>query len=531
MTNPFDRFDQPPANPFDRFDTPAAPAQPVGDGSAAVGRGLINGIPIAGPTILSGLDKGVARVRSWQSGLPYEQELQNVQQFSEGTAKANPWATTGGEIAGAILGTAPAVAAAPAAFGAGGGGLAIRSLASGMTGSAIGGADAAARGGNVQQGAVLGGLGGFAAPGVAAGIGRLLAPTRADPVRQALVDTLRREGVEVSAGQASGSNALRYAESGLSDLPLAGGGARALADRQAQQFNAAAARRMGETADNLGPEVMTRARDRIGQQFDDLSARNALAPDQQFARDLGATLNEYARVLPSEQRGIVNNLVTDVVDRIRAGGGTLPGADYQTIRSRLSRMAQSNRQNDPEFAGAIRGIRTALDDSMGRSIAPADQAGWQIARREYGAMKVLERAMNGRGESTAAGNLSPQMLRSAVSRGDGGAYVRGQGDFADLARAGAGVMQPMPQSGTAPRASIAAIISSLLSTGAATGSPGITAAGVAAAAGPSAVGRALMSRPVQGYLMPREVGEGTDRVVRALLAANPPIANQQRIPR
>ena len=33
------------------------------------------------------------------------------------------------------------------------------------------------------------------------------------------------------------------------------------------------------------------------------------------------------------------------------------------------------------------------------------------------------------------------------------AYARGQGDFADLARAGEGVMKPLPNSGTAPRQS------------------------------------------------------------------------------
>ena len=354
-----------------------------------------------------------------------------------------------------------------------------------------------------------------------AAAGRVMTPVRGDPARQPLVDALAREGVDVSAGQSSGSKALRYAESALSDLPLAGGGARELADRQGRQFTQAAARRMGENADLLTPEAMTAASDRIGGQFRDLSARNALQADPQLASDIGRSLREYDRVLPADQRRIVGDLASDIVQRFQAGGGVMPGADYQTIRSRLSRTSNNNRQSDPDFADALRGLRNSLDEGMARSIRPEDAGAWETARREYGNMKTIERALAGAGEATAAGYVSPQALRQAVSSRDRTAYVRGEGDLAELARAGAGVLQPMPQSGTAPRASIAGIVSSLGGGAAASGSPGLTGAAMAAAAAPSLVGRALMSRPIQTWLSNRAVqAEPTlshDRVVRALL--------------
>jgi hypothetical protein len=147
----------------------------AGDASAAVGRGLINGVPIVGPYALSGLEHAAAGVRSLQNDTKFSDELKNVQGYSQQTADAHPYATTGGEIAGGVIGTAPAIAAAPAAFGAGAGGLGIRSLASMGTGAIIGGADSAVRHDGdlaaVEKGAQYGAIGGAVAPVAGAAIG------------------------------------------------------------------------------------------------------------------------------------------------------------------------------------------------------------------------------------------------------------------------------------------------------------------------------------------------------------------------
>jgi hypothetical protein len=237
--------------------------------------------------------------------------------------------------------------------------------------------------------------------------------------------------------------------------------------------------------------------DRIGQTFNDLSSRNSLRADPQMARDLGVTLREYDRVLPTEQRQIVGNLATDIVERFRAGNGAMPGGDYQTARSRLSRMAQNARQSDPEFASAVRGLRDALDNGMMRSITPEDAAAWQTARREYGNIKDLSKAAAGAGAGTAEGLISPQALRSSVASGNSReAYARGQGDFAELARAGNAVMTPLPNSGTAQRGMLAG----QAGTGGAAMYAGDPLMAAVVALGPSAFGRALWSGPVQRYL-------------------------------
>lgn len=153
---------------------------PAGDESAAIGRGLISGMPVVGPYLLGGVNRAVAGVRSLQSGKPYADELNTVQGFSDATAKNNPKSTVAGEVAGGVLAMAPAVAAAPAAFGAGAAALPARMVASGASGMALGGADAAVRsGGDLKatgMGAVTGGALGLAGPAVIAGGSKLAAP-------------------------------------------------------------------------------------------------------------------------------------------------------------------------------------------------------------------------------------------------------------------------------------------------------------------------------------------------------------------
>lgn len=164
-----------------------APQQPAGAlppledaGTAAtIARGLLNGIPIAGPYIVSGANKAAAGIRALANDTRYSDELKRVEAASNQMAASRPITTGLSEFGGAVLGTAPAVAMAPAAFGASAAPLALRIGASAVTNSAIGGADAAARSGGdidaIRDGAKFGALGGAASPLIAAGAGKLAA--------------------------------------------------------------------------------------------------------------------------------------------------------------------------------------------------------------------------------------------------------------------------------------------------------------------------------------------------------------------
>lgn len=312
------------------------------------------------------------------------------------------------------------------------------------------------------------------------------------PQRQAAISALEAEGVPLTAGQRTGSQGLRYMES-----ELGGNTAAALMDDQANAFTNAAMQRAGAqglaTTDNMAANA-----DRLGQGFKDISARNTLTADAPMLRDMLSTLNEYNAILPSEQKRILGNIASDIGERIKAGGGTMSGTDYQTIRSRLGKLSHNARNTDTNLSEAYRGLRNSLDNAMARSVSPDDAAEWARLRQQYGNMKVLEKAATGAGEGAALGTISPAKLRQAAVSGRQGQYARGTGDFDELARSGQAVMTPLPNSGTAGRLRAQNLGSGILAgSGAlAGGLPGMIAGLVA----PRVAGAALMSRPVQAYL-------------------------------
>jgi hypothetical protein len=344
------------------------------------------------------------------------------------------------------------------------------------------------------------------APAIPAMASRAISPFRAPPNRMAAADVLRSEGVKPTAGQVTGNKGLQYAESEL-------GGARAadMIDDQARAFTEAAMKRAGGTG-LATPENMASLKARIGQGFDDVAARNSLRVDRGLVDDFNNTMQEYNRVLGSEQKQIVGNIAQDIVDRFRAGKGRLTGEDYKMFRSRLSKRAQNAAGSDNELAEAYRGLRNALDRGMERSIRPEDAGEWARLNREYGNMKTLQKASVGGGEDAGLGIISPARLRMAASSGKNlDKFVTGKSDFSELSKAGQAVMTPLPNSGTASRTAarnLGAFAPMVVgsATGAAAGGQenGILGALGGAALGamvPRLAGRALMSRPAQAYLM------------------------------
>ena len=478
------------------------PQEPTwGDTAMDVGASLASGVG-RGVTGLAGLPGTVSDLfnngMSYVTGLPQlpqsplsGETITNAANAVSGDALAYDPSTTAGEYAGTVGEFLPGAAL---------GGTSIANLLrfGALPGLASEGAGQLTEGKAIEPYArIAAALIAPAAPALAA---RAVSPYSGavSAERQALVDTLRAEGVNPTAGQVTGSRGLRFAES-----ELGGGVARNLADDQARAFTEAAMSRAGQQG-IATPQNMAANADRLGTGFEAISARNAINSDPQFAQGIGRVLNEYDRVLPSAQRQIVGNMADDIIASATNNGGTIPGPIYQSTRSRLGRMAQSARNNDPEFANALRGLRNTLDDAMTRSVRPEDAAEWKTLRREYGNMRTLERAATGAGENAAEGMISPAKLRQAATTGRHGQYARGTGDLDELARAGQ-ILSPLPDSGTASRLAVRGLMSTPAAAGAiAGGYTGDVMTGLAGAMAGSAVpavaGLTLMSRPIQAYL-------------------------------
>lgn len=369
---------------------------------------------------------------------------------------------------------------------------------------------------------IAGALAGGLAPSAAR---RAVTPFPISPERAAMAKALEGEGVTLTAGQKTGSNSLRYMES-----ELGGGKAANMMETQGEQFTAAALKKAGVDAPRATPEVIDGAFSKVGQQFDDLASRNTLIPDKPLIDDLRSTINEYGSLVPESSRApIVESITNDIVSAIRKNG-SLPGDSYQALRSRLDKMARSAK-SDPQLSDTLRGIKNSLDDAMERSIQannPADAGAWQDVRNQYRNLLVIEKAATGAGENAAAGLISPSALRNATVQQGRRAYARGQGDFAELSRAGEGVMKPLPNSGTAGRTA-ARNLGVPVATSGIGGALGGFPGAIAGAAVPYAVGRALLSGPGRAYLG-NQAAAGlptSDPKIAAIIAA---LMNRPQLP-
>jgi len=337
---------------------------------------------------------------------------------------------------------------------------------------------------------IAGAVAGSLAPSAAA---KVITPMAIAPERAALVKTLESEGVPLTAGQRTGNKPLQYMESVLGDVPGAGGKAAAMQLEQQRAFTGAAMKRAGSTEASAGPDAMNEARTRIGQQFDDLSTRTNATIDHALATDIGSAVQNYVHLTPPGTRApIVDHVVNQIIDLAKNSGGVIAGEQYKSLRSLLGRTAQGT--NTPELKDFLGNMTKALDRAMMRSAGPADAEAWRTARGQYRNLLALEKAATGAGEGAAQGMISPSQLRNAVVGQGRGAYAQGRGDLAELARAGEGVMKPLPNSGTGPRN----FAQGLLTGG------GFMAGGLPGAAmgllGPALAGRTLLSKPVQAYL-------------------------------
>jgi hypothetical protein len=499
------------------------------------GLGAASGLPVGTPPLISA---PVGAVRRWlgSDGAEdaYQAERNRFRSVESKASEEHPVASAAGQV-GANLAMAGGLGGMGLSLGTNaaraGMGLGRTAIGSAMDGAALGGLQGA---GNAEEGKrlegatngiVLGGGIGAAAPFAIAGAStaarRLVSPFTISPERRLAAAILGQEGVPITAGQASGSKGLRFAES-----ELGGGRIAEIADRQGEAFTDAAMRRAGGSG-LATPDNLATLNTRLGQGFEDIAARNTMTADQQMGQDIGTALNRYGRLLEAQQRPIIDNVVDDLVTRLRAGNGTLPGTEYQAIRSDLSLAAKST--NNQALAGAFRGVRNALDNAMERSINPADAGQWGELRRQYGNMKVLERAALGGGEEAGLGMISPARLRMAASTGNRGAFARGDSDFTELAKAGQAVMTPLPNSGTAARTAVrhlsTALVPSVAGAGAGGaygakegGLSGAIAGAITGAAVPFAAGRTLLSRPVQRYLSNQALAGQMSPEARSLAA-------------
>lgn len=229
---------------FDGRDWQSLPREtrPI-DRAASFFSNAVNSIPIAGPAIRGGTERTAAQIRSLVSGKSYEDELKFLQDYQRRATEQHPGFGTAGNITGAVAGTVPMVAAAPAAFGVGATSLPAAVGLSAVSNAVIGGADEAVRSGGdlskTGRGALWSLLFGGAAPVVGRALGGTYNAVRGaiSPQNSAAADIARAivRDDTTPAALAQRAQELAQTRPGVAALVDAGGeNVRGLAERIAQ---------------------------------------------------------------------------------------------------------------------------------------------------------------------------------------------------------------------------------------------------------------------------------------------------------
>lgn len=343
---------------------------------------------------------------------------------------------------------------------------------------------------------------GSMAPYAAAAAGRRVItpmPTNLTPEQQRLAGILADSGVPLSAGQATGSKALQFAEDQAGKFP---GGSLVFPPATATQrpaFTRAVLQHAGIDAKAATPEVLDQANRNIGNTIGGITGGYTVHFDPRYAQDIHALAGNYGKNLTTDQ----NNTIAAYLKDLRNQGATISGETYQKTRSNIGRAirAQNGPGGDKEYQNALSALQNALDDAAERSMVRAgavdDVTALRTARQQYANLMTIEDAVARSGQAGASGEINASALANSLKANVGRRqYTRGFGDMNDIARAGDALIRPLPDSSTAARSAIPALFG-LAGTGWVAAGP----IGAAAAAGAPAVAGAAINNPLaQRYL-------------------------------
>ncbi|NKL37496.1 hypothetical protein GFL49_27775 [Rhizobium leguminosarum bv. viciae] len=424
----------------DRYGLPADDALSVA--RTGVG-GLLEGIPIIGPPIRYGTEKAAAATVAAFTDETYDQVMDRMNEATRAEKAANPIVDKAAQTTGAVAGTIPAIMAAPAAFGVGGGSLLLRSGISGGTGAVIGGADAGVRSGGdaekIKEGIYWGAGTGFAGPAVGAVVGKGV---------RSLIDAGRNVRAARMAGmdpKAFGYFRRAVTDDGLDAVTFPQRLRELGPEAIPADLGPNLQKQAGALAATPGPEQQivrsaledraAGANARIGQTIDETTGRNIVPSEIQA--EIGANQTSFdplyreafREARPYNVEPIAAALETDISRlrgpaqaRLRQVRGMLNIADSNVLSTDPSVMFQTRQaidgilktEVDPKVISALTEARQMLDDGLTRAVPRIKEvdAGYaELARQDEAVTRGQQVLDSGR---TAP---RPSELAAEVERG------------------------------------------------------------------------------------------------------------------
>lgn len=254
----------------------------------------------------------------------------------------------------------------------------------------------------------------------------------------------------LTPGQATGNKLLQRLEAKLESQPMTAGPFDRIKDANAREINKAAARAIGESADNLSSEVLDRAVTRLGTVFDDVRDETKRTIDpQQFTERMRAVADEFEAIGPQVWN---HPLVERLVRHAKAGQAS--GKDLGGLTSKLTReinRQMTSAQGDRELGRALGSVKEYVDDLVSQGLSGDKLKSYQAAREQYRNLMLLTSRVGTINPST--GNVNAGALANLLQQKDRAGFLFGRNntDMYNAARFGQAFKPIVGDSGTATR--------------------------------------------------------------------------------
>lgn len=254
----------------------------------------------------------------------------------------------------------------------------------------------------------------------------------------------------LTPGQATGNKLLQRLEAKLESQPMTAGPFDKIKDANAREINKAAARAIGETADNLDSKVLDRAVTRMGQVFEDVRDTNLRKIDpSDYVPRLAAIQDEFEAIGPQ----LMNHpLMERLVKHAQKGEAT--GKDLGSLTSKLTREVNrqmTSAQGDRELGIALSRVKDYVDDLVAQGLSGDKLKSYEATRQQYRNFMLLTSRVGT--INPATGNVNGGALANALQQVDRKGYLLGRNtsDMYNSARFAQAYKPIVGDSGTATR--------------------------------------------------------------------------------
>jgi len=236
-------------------------------------------------------------------------------------------------------------------------------------------------------------------------------------------------GMRLTPGKASGSAALQKLEAAAESNPMTSSGFDAIKQGNQKALNRAAAKAIGENADELSTPVLARAEQRIGAVFDSVKDKTPVPLDP---INVGAKL----RAIEDDASGMLmgnnelgQNGLWKRLDKFVNGEGGATREQLRNLSSNLGKKAKgemTSPNGDRALGEALFSAQEIVEDAIQGTLTKAQQTAYGEARGQYRNLMNLTAKTNVTNPSS--GNVSGKSLATTLMQKDRGGFTMGRTD-------------------------------------------------------------------------------------------------------